>query len=91
MRNSIQLFLGLLFITIAGINTTLALKDGDCEVCISTVENFGNTLDEATKKDPKKIENEFRKYCKTTKPSSKENRFVSSEIFFLNLISMTCK
>lgn len=75
MRNSIQL---LAIFSIACVSLTSALKDGDCEVCIKTVEKFASTLDEATKKDPKKIEDEFRKYCKTTKASSKENRFVSS-------------
>lgn len=87
MRNLIQLFLGLIFIAVAGITSTSALKEGDCEVCVKTVEKFGSTLDEATKKDPKKIEDEFRKYCKATKASSKENRFVSSR---KNLVSMTC-
>jgi len=71
MRNLIELFLGLTFIVIG----IAALKEGDCEVCIKTVEKFGSTLDEATKKDPKQIEEEFRKFCKATKASSKENRF----------------
>lgn len=71
MKNSLKLFLGLLFVAQA----SLALKEGDCEVCVKTLEKFSSTLDEATKKDPKKIETEFRKFCKTTK--NKENRFVS--------------
>jgi len=69
MKKSIKLFLGLFFFAQA----SLALKEGDCEVCIKTVEKFSSTLDEATKKDPKKIETEFRKFCKPTK--NKENRF----------------
>lgn len=79
MNNSPKLFLGLFLVALASF--TVALKEGDCEVCIKTVEKFGNTLDEATKKDPKKIETEFRSFCKSQKSSSKENRFVSSENF----------
>lgn len=52
-----------------------ALKEGDCEVCIATVNKFVDTLDDDTKKDPKKIEESFRKFCKNSK--TKENRFVS--------------
>lgn len=50
-----------------------ALKDGDCEVCVKTVEVFASKLDEVTKKDTKKIENEFRTFCKTVR--NKEQRF----------------
>lgn len=57
----------------------MALKEGECEVCVKTIEKFGNSLDEATKKEPKKIETEFRKFCKTSK--NKENRLVSSILF----------
>ena len=52
-----------------------ALKEGDCEVCIATVNKFVDTLDDDTKKDPKKIEISFRQFCKNSK--GKENRFVS--------------
>lgn len=77
MKNStVKLFLGIFVISLAGISA--ALKEGDCEVCIKTIEKFASTLDDATKKDPKKIDTEFRKYCKGTKQTSKENRFVSS-------------
>lgn len=44
-------------------------------VCIKTVRKFGESLSEATKKDPKLIEAEFKTYCLTAK--SKENRFVN--------------
>ncbi|XP_023176098.1 mesencephalic astrocyte-derived neurotrophic factor homolog [Drosophila hydei] len=53
--------------------TALALKEDDCEVCVKTVKRFGDTLDEATKKDYKLIETAFKKYCKTQK--NKEHRF----------------
>lgn len=49
------------------------LKKEDCEVCITVVEKFANTLSPQVKSDPKKIEAEFRKFCKTSK--NKENRF----------------
>lgn len=44
-------------------------------VCIKTIDKFSATLSEAVKKDPKAIEEEFKKFCKGTK--NKENRFVS--------------
>lgn len=44
-------------------------------VCVKTLRKFGDSLDDATKKDPKLIEEEFKTFCKTSK--SKENRFVS--------------
>lgn len=50
-----------------------ALKDGDCEVCIKLIDKFSDSLPESAKKDPKAIEDEFKKFCKNTK--SKENRF----------------
>lgn len=46
-----------------------------CAVCVKTVESFANSLDDNTKKDTKLIEEEFRKFCKTSK--NKEHRFVS--------------
>lgn len=44
-------------------------------MCIKTLNKFADTLTDDVKKDPKKIENEFRQFCKTVK--NKENRFVS--------------
>lgn len=75
MKTALNLCLGLIFLALVSITT--ALKEGECEVCVKTVEKFANTVDEAVKKDPKKIEAEFRKFCKGTKQSSKENRLVS--------------
>ncbi|XP_063994107.1 mesencephalic astrocyte-derived neurotrophic factor homolog isoform X2 [Diachasmimorpha longicaudata] len=51
----------------------LALREGDCEVCVATVKKFDAILTDDIKKDTKLIENEFKKFCKGTK--SKENRF----------------
>lgn len=50
-----------------------ALKEGECEVCVSTVKKFIDTLTDNEIKDTKKIEKAFKKFCKNTK--SKENRF----------------
>lgn len=75
MKTALNLCLGLIFLALVSI--TAALKEGECEVCIKTVEKFVGTIDDAVKKDPKKIEIEFRKFCKGTKQSSKENRLVS--------------
>lgn len=44
-------------------------------VCVSVMTKFAESLDETVKKDPKKIEDEFRTFCKAAK--GKENRFVS--------------
>jgi mesencephalic astrocyte-derived neurotrophic factor len=75
MRNSINLYLAFAVVALAGV--TVALREGECEVCVKVIEKFSSKLDEATKKDPKKIETEFRAFCKTSK--NKENRFVSLE------------
>jgi copper chaperone CopZ len=58
---------------ISVLSASLALKPDECEVCVKTVEKFANTLDDSTKSNPKKIEDEFRKFCKNTK--GKEHRF----------------
>ncbi|XP_037953188.1 mesencephalic astrocyte-derived neurotrophic factor homolog [Teleopsis dalmanni] len=52
---------------------TLSLKDDECEVCVKTINTFAATLDDATKKDYKLIENEFKTFCK--KQKNKEHRF----------------
>lgn len=52
-------------------------------VCVKTVDKFSSSLKEDVKKDHKKIEEEFKKYCKTTK--NKENRFVCHCIAILRL------
>lgn len=49
------------------------LKEGECEVCIKTLDKFAAKLSDDVKKDPKLIETEFKKFCKTSK--TKENRF----------------
>lgn len=55
------------------VHVSLALREGECEVCIKTIEKFAATLSEDVKKDPKSIETEFKKFCKGSK--NKENRF----------------
>ncbi|XP_058817973.1 mesencephalic astrocyte-derived neurotrophic factor homolog [Topomyia yanbarensis] len=51
----------------------LALQNGDCEVCVKTIEKFAATLDESTIKSTSRIEDEFRRFCKNT--NNKERRF----------------
>lgn len=47
-------------------------------VCVKTVQKFSDSLSADVKKDTKKIEAEFKTFCKTSK--NKENRFVSISI-----------
>jgi len=63
-------------IAASGISLTSALKREDCEVCISVIERFGNSLEADVKKDPKAIEDEFKIFCKNTK--GRENSFCYS-------------
>jgi len=48
------------------------LKEGECEVCVSVMKKFSEELDDDVRKDFKKIETSFRKFCKGSK--GKENR-----------------
>jgi len=57
----------------SSISLSSALKKDECEVCISVIERFGNSLEADVKKDPKAIEDEFRIFCKNVK--GRENRF----------------
>ncbi|KAJ2939215.1 hypothetical protein O0L34_g8529 [Tuta absoluta] len=51
----------------------IALREGECEVCVATLDKFAATLSDSVKKDPKLIEADFKKFCKASK--GKENRF----------------
>lgn len=62
-----------LILLVATLQTSFGLKEGECEVCVKTVDKFAATLSDDVKKDPKKIELEFKKFCKGSK--NKENRF----------------
>lgn len=72
MISKTKLFLVLLSAAVI-IPCISALKEGECEVCISVLDKFAKDLDDAVRKDPKKIETEFRKFCKTVK--GRENSF----------------
>jgi len=50
-----------------------ALKKDDCEVCISVLTRFSDTLSKEEKSDKNAIEKGFKKWCKAAK--LKENRF----------------
>lgn len=45
----------------------------NCEVCVKFLNRFIESLDESTKSTPVKIEDAFRKFCKTAKGD--DNRF----------------
>ncbi|XP_063380683.1 mesencephalic astrocyte-derived neurotrophic factor homolog [Cydia fagiglandana] len=62
-----------LLLLAAVLQGAFALREGECEVCVKTVEKFAATLSDNVKKDAKLIEAEFKKFCKNSK--SKENRF----------------
>lgn len=62
-----------IFAFLLSIISVQALKQGECEVCIKTLDRFRNTLSEDVLKDFKKIEKEFKDFCKGVK--NKENRF----------------
>lgn len=62
-----------LLLFVAVLQTATALREGECEVCVKTVDKFAATLSDDVKKDPKLIEAEFKKFCKGTR--NKENRF----------------
>jgi len=63
----------LILVFLASVLSVQALKQGECEVCIKVLDRFRNTLSEDILKDYKKIEREFRGFCKNLK--NKENRF----------------
>ncbi|KAL1502853.1 hypothetical protein ABEB36_007934 [Hypothenemus hampei] len=63
----------LVILILASTLSVQALKQGECEVCIKVLDKFRNTLSEDVLKDHKKIESEFKDFCKGVK--NKENRF----------------
>jgi len=54
-------------------NVGFSLKEGDCEVCISVLNRFRESLPKDSLSDPKKIEAGFKTFCKDLK--LRENRF----------------
>ncbi|XP_011499903.1 PREDICTED: mesencephalic astrocyte-derived neurotrophic factor homolog [Ceratosolen solmsi marchali] len=62
-----------IFSMLIAYNSVYGLKEGECEVCVATVNNFAQTLSDEVKSDYKKIESMFKTFCKGTK--NKENRF----------------
>lgn len=69
----IVLCLASLLLLLCTVQVDSVLKEGECEVCIKTLDKFAAKLSDDVKKDPKLIETEFKKFCKTSK--TKENRF----------------
>jgi len=70
MNTSVLLF-SLAFAII--IPCSYALKGDDCEVCVSVLTRFENTLSKDEKSNKDAIEKQFKKFCKDLK--LKENRF----------------
>ncbi|XP_046400114.1 mesencephalic astrocyte-derived neurotrophic factor homolog [Ischnura elegans] len=62
-----------IFCVLSLFSDVLSLKKEDCEVCITVVDRFSQSLTDSIKKDTKLIEAEFKKFCKNLK--GKENRF----------------
>ncbi|KAL5014114.1 hypothetical protein ScPMuIL_008384 [Solemya velum] len=52
---------------------TVKIKEGECDVCISVVQRFIDSLSEDVKASPSAIEEQFKEFCKTLK--GKEERF----------------
>ena len=46
---------------------SVALKAGDCEVCISVLDRFRTSLSKEESTDLKAIETSFKKFCKPLK------------------------
>lgn len=67
-----QYALGIVLLSLVCLS--VALKEEDCEVCVSTIREFSDTLTDDVKTDPKKIEDAFKDYCLTAK--SKQQRLV---------------
>ena len=72
VSSSSHLILSLSLISLFA-SVVVSLKAGECEVCISVLDRFSQTLSKEQKSDPKAIEKEFTKFCKPLK--TKENRF----------------
>ncbi|XP_014243813.1 mesencephalic astrocyte-derived neurotrophic factor homolog [Cimex lectularius] len=71
-----------LFLTVATVllQSVYTLKKEDCEVCFTVLEKFNERLTDEIRSDQTKIEDEFKKFCKTTSNSNnsaklKENKF----------------
>lgn len=71
--SQIILKMNLLLLIVALGAPSLALKPGECEVCVKTLERFSGTLTKDQLTKPAVIEKEFKSFCKDLK--SKENRF----------------
>jgi len=63
----------LVVISLVQVPMSEGLKKGDCEVCVSVLDRFRETLSKEELTDMGKIEAQFRKFCKPLK--TKDNRF----------------
>jgi len=63
----------LVLLSLSQVPLSEGLKKGDCEVCVSVLDRFKETLTKDELTVPAKIEEKFRKFCKPLK--TKDNRF----------------
>lgn len=78
MKSDTKTFLVVL--TICLLQLVHSLKKEDCEVCFTVLERFSAQLTDEMRAKPQLIEEEFKKFCKTTANSNnsaklKENKF----------------
>eukprot|EP00088_Acartia_fossae_P009299 TRINITY_DN14492_c0_g1_i1.p2 TRINITY_DN14492_c0_g1~~TRINITY_DN14492_c0_g1_i1.p2 ORF type:complete len:175 (+),score=50.95 TRINITY_DN14492_c0_g1_i1:45-569(+) len=64
---------GVLVFVAMSLGPVQSLKKGECEVCLSVLNRFKDTLSKEEASQPPKIEAAFKKYCKNLK--TKEDRF----------------
>lgn len=78
MNSDIKTFL--LIVVVCLLQCAHSLKKEDCEVCFTVLERFNSELSDETRSNPQLIEEQFKKFCKTTANSNnsaklKENKF----------------
>ncbi|CAH1391071.1 unnamed protein product [Nezara viridula] len=78
MKSDTKTFL--IVLTICLLQLVHSLKKEDCEVCFTVLERFSAQLTDEMRAKPQLIEEEFKKFCKTTANSNnsaklKENKF----------------
>lgn len=72
----LQVLVAVVLVLVIGSTHAKKIKEANeenCEVCVNFLRRFMETLDAETKKEPPKIEDAFRKFCKNTKKD--DNRF----------------
>jgi hypothetical protein len=68
-----KILLALTVVILSMASSSHCLKEGDCEVCISVLNRFRETLPKESASNPDKINSAFKEFCSDLK--LKENRF----------------